>query len=52
MFGVASFGGSVLEDAAVARPEGQALQVDEDTFYLNTGPTAASLVLDLLESTP
>ncbi len=102
VFGVASFGGSVLEDAAVARPEGQAftdetsvdlsqedladadadwilfgvqggdateitdlalcpplgsveadqaVQVDDDTFYLNTGPTAASLVLVLLEST-
>jgi iron complex transport system substrate-binding protein len=101
VFGVASFSGSVAEDAGLGRPDsqdftdetsrdlsaeqlnlveadwlffgvqggdeteltsmplwsslpvvsaGQAVEVDDDTFYLNTGPTAAQLVLDELVS--
>lgn len=100
VFGVASFAGSVAEDAGLARPEsqtftdktstdlsgeqlqqadgdrvfygvqggkdaeltglplwstltavsaGHAVSVDDDTFYLNTGPTAAAGVLDVLQ---
>jgi len=102
VFGVASFSGSVAEDAGLPRPEsqsftddtsqdisseqlnlvdadwlffgvqggdeseltsmptwstlpavaaGRAVEVDDDTFYLNTGPTAAQLVLDQLVET-
>ncbi len=100
VFGVASFSGSVAEDAGLARPQGQrftdetsrdvsaeqldladadrlffgvqggdaaeltslptwgdlgavrtgrAVQVDDDAFFLNTGPTAARIVLEELE---
>jgi iron complex transport system substrate-binding protein len=102
VFGVASFSGSVAEDAGLGRPPtqsftddtsrdlspeqlpladadwlffgvqggdateltslplwdplpvvtaGKAVEVDDDAFYLNTGPTAARLVLDRLEAT-
>ena len=102
VFGVASFSGSVAEDAGLGRPPtqsftddtsrdlspeqlpladadwlffgvqggdateltslplwdplpvvtaGRAVEVDDDAFYLNTGPTAARLVLDRLEAT-
>ncbi|PRY12596.1 iron-siderophore ABC transporter substrate-binding protein [Kineococcus rhizosphaerae] len=101
VFGVASFSGSVVEDAGLPRPPGQgftddtsrdisleelalvdgdhlfyaaqggdeteltrlplwptlpvvaagrAVEVDDDTFFLNTGPTAARRVLDRLEA--
>lgn len=101
VFGVASFAGSVAEDAALARPESQGFTdetsqdiseeqldladgghvfagvqggddaaltglplwptlqavsddavtfVDDDVFYLNTGPTAARAVLDAMEA--
>ncbi|GAA0312334.1 iron-siderophore ABC transporter substrate-binding protein [Kineococcus aurantiacus] len=102
VFGVASFSGSVAEDAGLPRPQvqsftddtsrdisleelpladgdylfysaqggdeaeftslplwptipvvgaGRAVEVDDDTFYLNAGPTAARRVLDQLETT-
>jgi len=30
---------------------GKAVEVDDDTFYLNTGPTAARGILSTLEET-
>lgn len=102
VFGVASFSGSVAEDAGLPRPEsqsftddtsqdlspeqltladgdwlffgvqggneteltslplwsslpvvvaGKVVEVDDDAFYLNTGPTAARLILEQLEAT-
>ena len=56
LFGVQGGDATEITDLALwptlgAVEADQAVQVDDDTFYLNTGPTAASLVLDLLEST-
>ena len=43
--------GAPLWSGLQAVQAGRAVQVDDDVFYLNTGPTAARQVLDVLEDT-